>query len=261
MPESILLMGNYSSNEKSVVVFFSLFKLKPGFRWWGLRQMGLAKNQLKKQKELSFGKLMGTGKGRGFSIIPDFDRYALFTCWKEEEAAQEFFKSSMLVQGFKQNSLEMFRIRLLPFLAKGNWEGNNPLLPLATKPAAYEGPVVALTRAGIRWQRLAEFWSHVPGVSKNTGDVNGLLAQTGMGELPVVQQATFSVWQNEQCLQEFAYKMRQHQEVIKKTRSRNWYSEELFARFIPLEAEGSWDGSNPLAGYLSGAGSPNLCNQ
>lgn len=242
-------MGNLTLNEKSPVVFFSLFNLKPGFRWWALRQMGLAKNVLQKQKGLRFGKLMGTGRGRGFSIIPDLERYALFTCWEEENAAQDFFRKSSLALAFGQNSQEMFRVRLLPFLAKGNWEGSNPLLPLKEKPATYQGPVAALTRAGISWQRLGEFWKHVPDVSKETQEVKGLLAQTGMGELPVVQQATFSIWENEQRLQEFAYNMSKHREVIKKTRNRNWYSEELFARFIPLDTEGSWGGANPLAGY------------
>lgn len=232
--------------EKPPIVFFSRFRLKSGYRWWALRQMGLAKKQLREEQALQFGELMGTGKGRGFSLQPDFDQYVLFTCWQEEKAALNFFNSSPLYNSFYQNSREVYRLRLLPFLAKGKWQGNNPLLPLGLKPNGYTGPIVALTRANIRWQRLLEFWENVPPVSKETQEAKGLLAQVGMGEWPVIQQATLSIWKNEQSLQEFAYNMRQHQEVIRKTRSRNWYSEELFARFIPLEAEGLWNGLNPM---------------
>lgn len=242
-------MNRNGLTEKPPVVLFSLFTLKEGEKWWAFRQMGLAQKHLKGQKDLKFGALMGTGQGRGFSIRPNFERYALFTSWKEEEAAEDFMKESPLFNSFCQRSREVFTSRLLPFLVKGKWKGSNPLVPLAPLPEEYQGPVVALTRANIRLQRLLEFWNKVPGVSNETKQAKGLLAQTGMGEWPIIEQATFSIWENQQCLQEFAYRMRQHQEVIRKTRSRQWYSEELFARFIPAQAEGCWDGVNPLGGY------------
>jgi hypothetical protein len=33
----------------------------------------------------------------------------------------------------------------------------------------------------------------------------------------------------------FAYKMQEHRNVIQKTRTRNWYSEEMFTRFRVLQ--------------------------
>ena len=41
--------------------------------------------------------------------------------------------------------------------------------------------------------------------------------------------------------------MHQHQEVIKKTRKENWYSEDMFVRFIPLHTNGTIKGSDPLS--------------
>ena len=76
-------MGNFTLKEKPPIVFFSLFHLKSGYRWWALRQMGLAKKQLREERALQFGELMGTGKGRGFSLQPDFDQYVLFTSKQE----------------------------------------------------------------------------------------------------------------------------------------------------------------------------------
>ena len=242
-------MGKNSLEEKPPLVLFSLFNLHSGYKGWAFRQMGLAARHLSRQSGLRFGKLMGTGRGRGFSIRPNFKQYALLTSWKDEPAADDFLRNSSMFNNFRENSREVFTCHILPVAAKGEWHGQNPLLPLAPKPEVYQGPVLALTRATIRWQRLMEFWRHVPPVSKETTQAEGLLAQVGMGELPIIQQATFSIWKNEEYLQKFAYQMKQHQEVIRKTRNRNWYGEELFARFIPLQAEGSWDGKNPLAEY------------
>ena len=48
---------------------------------------------------------------------------------------------------------------------------------------------------------------------------------------PFVQQATLSLWENMEAVKTFAYKGKAHAEIIKKTKSQGWYSEDLFARF------------------------------
>lgn len=141
-------------------------------------------------------------------------------------------------------------MKMRPVMAKGQWRGTNPFLPLAEPGPDYKGPLVALTRARIRPQKLIQFWRQVPEVSRETIKADGLLAQTGVGELPLIQQGTLSIWENEASLKAFAYGMPAHKSAMQKTRSRHWYSEELFARFIPTAAEGSWDGQNLLQKYL-----------
>jgi hypothetical protein len=42
-----------------------------------------------------------------------------------------------------------------------------------------------------------------------------------------------------------------HREVIKLTKQENWYSEDLFARFTPIDSEGTWNGRDPLADLLT----------
>jgi hypothetical protein len=77
-----------------------------------------------------------------------------------------------------------------------------------------------------------------------------LIFAKGIGELPIVQQATFSLWRSKQEMTAYAYRDKHHTEVIKKTRELGWYKEELFAQFRPFRSEGTWNNINPLDEYL-----------
>ena len=72
----------------------------------------------------------------------------------------------------------------------------------------------------------------------------------GVGEVPWIKQATFSIWQTKNAMKQYAYGMKQHAQVIGKTRKEKWYSEELFVRFKVLGASGTLNGINPLTSYL-----------
>jgi hypothetical protein len=60
-------------------------------------------------------------------------------------------------------------------------------------------------------------------------------------------QGTFSVWQDPDALQQFAYGRPAHRAVVRRTREVGWYAEELFARFGVLAAHGTVGGRDPLA--------------
>jgi hypothetical protein len=64
--------------------------------------------------------------------------------------------------------------------------------------------------------------------------------------MPFLRQATFSVWEDAEKMKGFAYNMQQHRDVIAKTRSREWYSEEMFTRFRPLAEAGALKGRKPV---------------
>ena len=79
------------------------------------------------------------------------------------------------------------------------------------------------------------------------GEQPGLIAALGLGEVPLVLQATLSVWEDLVSVQRFAYGGGAHAGVIQRTRREGWYREEFFARFQPLSSWGSWDGRDPVA--------------
>ena len=70
----------------------------------------------------------------------------------------------------------------------------------------------------------------------------GLLYSKGIGEVPFLQMATFSIWNDLESMMQVAYKNEEHQNAIEMTRQLNWYSEELFARFSLYKVNGRWEG-------------------
>jgi len=83
---------------------------------------------------------------------------------------------------------------------------------------------------------MFEFWKSVPNASRAIKNAKGVEWFKGIGEWPFIQQATFSVWDNLESVKNFAYNSGPHAEIIKKTRKRKWYKEDLFARFEIIDS-------------------------
>ena len=212
---------------------------------WGLAQMGMMPQKLKPVPGLKFFKMMGSGHGLGFSLKPNFNRYGLLCVWENEQAAATFIAENLPFLNYLKQTSEHWTIWLKPLQSHGLWDGVNPF-PETDANLKTNGPIAALTRATIRLKALPSFWKYVPQTSQALKEADGLLCSIGLGELPFIRQATFSVWENAEALKNYAYKNALHKEVIKRTRDENWYKEELFARFVPVKAEGLWNGRNPV---------------
>ncbi|MCB0568556.1 MAG: hypothetical protein KDC66_02280 [Phaeodactylibacter sp.] len=223
---------------------------KPASRWWAFRQMGLAPALLTNTPGLRFSKMLGSGSGNGFSIWPDFGAYALLGVWGCEADACRFFDESPLFAAFRQRSSHWWTAYLWAVQSHGRWGGIAPFPIVRTLDEAK--PVGVITRATIAPKHLWRFWRFVPSVSRAVEGRAGLLFSLGIGELPVVQQATFSLWENSSYMKAYAYESPNHREVIRRTRRLGWYKEELFARFHPYRAEGEWvGGGTPLDAVLA----------
>jgi hypothetical protein len=229
-------------------VTFSLFRFDTiATRWWAFTQMGFGvKNLLSEVKGLRFCKLLGSGGGNGFSVFPNFGAYSLMCVWESEEDSHVFFEQHPFFQAYKNKSCERWSAWLHTAMAHGVWDGESPF-PVTEEPNNHQ-LVAVLTRATIKPKFLLQFWKFVPRTSASVIDKEGRIFSIGIGEVPIIQQATFSLWQNAQLMMDYAYKSKFHSEVVRKTRELGWYSEELFARFFPYKEEGTWGGKKMLEG-------------
>lgn len=190
---------------------------------------------------LRFAKLLGTGSGRTFAPgDADPRHWGVLATWTSAAAA-DAFEADAVVRRWDTRADERLRLTLRPLASRGQWSGREPFG--APSPTRHDGPVAALTRARIRPRMWRTFWSNVPPVTAALNDSPGLLLRLGIGEAPVGLQGTFSVWQSTAALRDFAHRRVEHQAVIARTRELGWYTEELFARFAVLEAEGTYAGT------------------
>lgn len=195
----------------------------------------------------TFYRLMGSGRGEGFNPWPDWSVYALLQVWDHEADADAFFAGSDLLAQYRSHTTQIWTVYMRPIMARGEWSGGNPFRS-STELDPDNPYIAAITRATIRWNKLIPFWRYVPTSQKSLAGNSGLLFTKGIGEAPIVQMATFSIWKNLDSLNEFAYRSREHIGAIQRTRDIRWYKEELFSRFQPYRTEGSWDG---IEGTLS----------
>jgi hypothetical protein len=229
--------------------FFRFPNLKSKF--WAFGQMQFAHSFIAKSPGLLFYKLMGSGRDIGFSIFPDWGVYAILGVWDNEQAANDFFNQSAIYKRYQKKSSEQWTIFMKPFQTKGQWSGENPFT-LSSELDTNNSLIAVITRATIKPSKLFKFWRFVP-ISQRPIErgCEGLIYTKGVGEVPVVQMATFSVWENVDSLKKYAYNSVEHREAIKKTHQLDWYKEEMFTRFQPYKTIGTWEGKDLLAPYLT----------
>ncbi|MEQ9220228.1 MAG: spheroidene monooxygenase [Cyclobacteriaceae bacterium] len=207
---------------------------------WAFFMMQFAHGYLKDVEGMTFYKLMGSGKGLGFNPLPDWSVYVLIQVWENHKAARLFIDSSELMQKYRARSTECMTVFMRCVTTHGLWSGQSPFHPSDhTDPI---NPMVAvITRATIKTSKLIRFWRYVPTAQKPVEKAEGLIYTKGIGEAPIKQMATFSLWTTEVEMKKFAYQSSEHQQAIKMTRALSWYKEELFARFQPYAFDGNWE--------------------
>lgn len=230
--------GVVASSQITTLTLFRFRGIKN--KLWGFSQMQFAHAALSKLRGQTFYKLMGSGRGAGFNPLPDLSVYALVQVWENEKIAVEALHNSAILQQYREKS-DIWTIYMKNIVAKGLWSGTNPFV--ASPDIDPDNPRLAvITRATIKWSKLVKFWRYVPHSQGQLLENPGLLFTKGIGEIPVIQMATFSLWRSKEDLNHFAYQSSPHVGAIQRTRSLQWYSEELFARFQPYRHEGVWEG-------------------
>ncbi|KFD39792.1 hypothetical protein [Schleiferia thermophila] len=214
-------------------VYLIIFKFEGLLnKWWAFKKMGLRGWKDRLKQKLRFFKMMGTGSGNGFGIIPDFSTYTwIFTT----DNATGLFESEVFRE-FKQKSGMIRIFQMYPHKTHGLWNGINPFsdFPPLSDPEEYPW-ISIVTRGSIRRSMWWKFWNYVPKVSSQISEK--AILSMGMGELPLIEQATFSVWERTEDMYQWAYGNTYHVEVVKLTKSLGWYEEEMFTRFYCREVQ------------------------
>lgn len=196
---------------------------------------------------LVLGRFLGTAAGSSTAHGADLNRWAVFAVWEDVEASEDFWAHEELGRRWQARASERWSATLVARRSHGSWAGVEPFGESDIADRGTGGPVAVLTRATVRATRLKRFLAAREPVDAVLRGADGLLADVGMGEWPVGQQATFSLWRDEASVRDFAWRSRTHTDVVRRTRSERWYAEELFAAFEIRSHHGSWDGADPLA--------------
>ena len=214
-----------------IVAYF--WTIKPSRIASAIMAMGFDRFFLMSDKNVSFHKSLGTGKGETFTPSDaNALQWGLISSVKDIEK----FDNSFVVKRWRRISQSEFRAVLEPISSHGQWAGKEPFISTAKD---WDGQVAAITRARIKWSQNVRFWRSVPPVTISLKSAPGLVAAIGIGEAPIGLQGTFSLWESAAAIRDFAYKGAAHQKAIADTSAYKWYSEELFARFAVHEVRGS----------------------
>ena len=234
----------------SQTVALSLYRFRGVGKAWAFAQMGLSRRSLARLPDLEFMKMFGTGTGEGFTPVPNFSVYALMTVWPDEPTARQRLAECAVFRRYRNRAAEAATVFLSPLSSRGEWSGRKPFQASGAAPPS---PIAVLTRATLNKTALRGFWSNVPGIESTIRGEDELLLKVGMGEVPWLQQVTFSIWQTEEAMKTFAYHSQSHREAIRRVREGGWFREELYARFAVSDAEGIWEGA-PVLGRARASG-------
>ena len=224
--------------ENDQVVVLLLADIAEGSRLWGWSRIVKGPQALQGVPGLLFSKVLGSGYEGGFGLRPSPSRQGLFGLFESLPTAQEFIQNSTVLQAYQERSSEFYCALLKTWSCRGSWDGQS--LDVCTAQPI-KGPVAALTRASIRLGKAPEFWRHAPPSQTALSNAKGCQLAVGLGEAPFVRQATFSIWDSVSDMNAYA-RSGAHLEAIQAAVQNDYFSESMFARFVPLQVQGQWQG-------------------
>ena len=220
------------------VVIVILARLQ-GWAWpWGWWRVARGQRSLARVPGLVFAKALGSGQDGGFGLWPSAAHQGLLAVFDHEAAADAFVADSGQVQTFQRRSRECCVMKLRATSSRGSWGGHRIAV---TAQARTDEPVVSLTRASIRPSRAWNFWVHSPPSEASLRQATGCRLAVGLGEAPLLRQATLSCWERPSDMDAYA-RSGAHQQAIQAAQSGRFFTESMFVRFKPLLMRGTWQG-------------------
>ncbi len=225
-------------NDQTAVVL--LADIADTSRLWGWSRIMRGPRALQCVPGLLFSKVLGSGYEGGFELRPSASRQGVIALFESALAAKNFLVHSPLVHDYQDRSDEFCWAILRTFSCRGSWDGVS--FQANTEPPL-QGPVAALTRASIKLSKAHAFWRHAPPSQTALNGVAGCQLAVGLGEAPFFRQATFTIWDGLAEMNAYA-RTGSHLEAIQAAHQHGYFSESMFARFVPLKVQGQWQGKH-----------------
>ena len=242
-------------------VVLLLVRFRPGATAWGVTQLMQAPFRRPRDAGLVFQKTLGSGQNGGFGLRPGLNYQGLFSVFDSEDEATSYLQRSSQVTAYLDHAEAAFAAQLAPLSCRGAWSGFTfrPLPPtpndaraetaavVAPSQAPVAGdrnrvmPVASLTRASIRPLKASAFWAQSPEAEADLAHAPGCQLAVGLGEAPLLRQATFSLWKDQAAMDAYA-RSGAHQRAIQAAYGRGFFSESMFVRFRPVGLYGQWNG-------------------
>lgn len=220
-------------------VVLLLADIAPAWRPWGWWRIARGAQGFGGVPGLRWARALGSGHEGGFGLRPSASRQGVFAVFEDEAAADRFTQHSPLLQRFQARSREWALLKLQAWQARGHWSGQS--LACAIQPPAMSLPVAALTRASVKPSRAVAFWRHTPQSQVDLAAAPGCQLAVGLGEAPVLRQATFSLWDSVAAMDAYA-RSGAHLAAIRAAGREGYFSESMFVRFVPRLVLGRWKG-------------------
>jgi hypothetical protein len=220
------------------VVVLLLARLKVSAIAWGWWRIASGERLLRYEPGFRFGRALGSGRGGGFGLRPGLAHSAFFAVFVDEASADAFINRSDTVKAYRRRAIECCVFKLRATSCRGTWGGHSIAV---TAVAPTGGPVASLTRASIRPRRARAFWRWSPPAEASLAQSRGCELAVGLGEAPVLRQATFSLWRDQSDMDAYA-RSGAHLSAIEAFRNGDFCTESMFVRFVPLAIQGSWGG-------------------
>lgn len=222
----------------SQVAVMTLASIKPQAKLAGIIRLMFNRFSTDKPNGLILLKHLGSGKNAGFSVSPSGTHQGLFSLFDSLENANKFIHESPLLKWYRNHANELFTVKLRAYSVKGKWSGHQ-LSESIAPPSS--GPIASLTRASIKPLKVVSFWTKAPPAEVDLLHTNGCLISAGVGEAPILRQATFTIWESQAAMDAYA-RSGAHLAAIKAAIQGQYFSESMFVRFQPFDALGSWKG-------------------
>ncbi len=235
----------FVNTDVSGVVVIVLVDYVRQHRSWGWMRLVAGPSALKQVPGLLFAKVMGSGHAGGFSIRPSPSHQGLVCRFRNTDSALKFLQGPH-VSAMREKARESWCGLLAVTSARGEWDQAKwPLTDEVSRKygAVLSGnkaqPLAVLTRASIVPSKTMSFWRYAPAAQADLQNSKGCLLSMGLGEIPLVRQCTFSLWQDQQAMRDYAFQG-SHQTAITAAYKNDFFSESLFVHMQVLGMSGQW---------------------